>query len=665
MIKDIKIGDMIGLHHKVIKICGGEGKSSFGIVYICKEIRYGIIFALKTFQDNVIQDNCECIQLFKNEAWNWINLNEHPNIVAAYDYLIQDYRPFLRLEAICPKNGKQSLTDYLYDNLEENQIIDWAIQFSFGMEYANSHGVIAHKDLKPDNILIKNNVLKISDFGLSDFIDETFKLNHDNKIQYKGFTGTPAYSAPECFKQQYSVQSDIYSFGIIFYQMINNGILPFYSDTFKGWEILHKTKKPKELNSELWPIISKCLEKDPEDRYENFNELKTDLINLYSKKSDKPHYKPIITQYTNILEDYAEKNLNFGFMEKAEIEYKKAIEENPNNLILRFNFAVSLLNNGKIEESKNIFKELENKKFLIPELYYNLGNIYQIEEEHDKSIEYYRKAIDVSIDNFDYLDAYINIANEFSTIGELLKSIIYLKKALSLKPKCLIIINNLTLSYMKNNNFKEAKELFKNFQKNILNNDFIGNQKEVSGFYFNWGKLYLRENNYQKAFVMFKEAVTRNCDNIEAQLDLMYTEIKFGIDKEDELNELILKFNDNRFKFLLGNLYFIKEKFEEGMNIYNQIIENFDSITGFFMLEYLLSHKEYLKCLISFNKFINEKLEEDDRDIISLTFKGMLYLENNNFEEAEKTLDNVLEIEPKNDIEERYLEVFLYSMGGC
>ena len=43
----------------------------------------------------------------------------------------------------------------------------------------------------------------------------------------------------------------------------------------------------------------------------------------------------------------------------------------------------------------------------------------------------------------------------------------------------------------------------------------------------------------------------------------------------------------------------------------------------------------------------------------------MLYLENNNFEEAEKTLDNVLEIEPKNDIEERYLEVFLYSMGGC
>lgn len=664
MIKDIKIGDTIGLNCKVINVSSG----AFGTVFICKDIRYNITYALKTFHDQYIgrDDEEEIIKLFKQEAWNWIDLNKHPNIVAAYDFMNLDYRPFLRLEAICPENGKQTLTDYLNEELDELTIIDWGIQFAYGMEYAHSHGIISHRDLKPDNILIKNNILKISDFGLADFLDKTFKVTSKSEKEYYKFYGTVAYSAPECFESKYSIQSDIYSFGIIFYQIINNGEVPFYAEYYKDYEILHKTKNPKKLNSDLWPIISKCLEKDQNDRYENFTELKKDLINLYSKKSDKRAYKPIIAKNTNILGDYAEKNLNFGFDKEAEEEYIKAINENPSNFILQFNLGVSLLNNNKIEEAKTIFKELENKKYLIPELYYNLGNIYKTEENHRKSVEYYKIAIDLSIDSFDYLQAYINLANEFRIIGEQIKSIIYLKKALFLKPKCLIIANNLILSYLENNNYKEAKELFKVFEENIKNNDFIGNKKEVSGFYHIWGKLYLNENNYQKAISLFTESLKYDEDNIETHLDLTFIEIKWGMNTEEKLKELSEKYSDNRLKYLLANLYFINKKFQEGMEIYNQLINNeFYLENNFFMLDNLLPNKEYSKLLISFNNFINKNIENNKEDITLLTFKGMILIDMGNFEEADKNLENVLKIEAKNEIEEKYREIFLHSMGGC
>ncbi|MBE6512113.1 MAG: tetratricopeptide repeat protein [Methanobrevibacter olleyae] len=665
MIKEIEIGDIIGLHSEVIKKSSG----AFGTVFICKDIRYDITYALKTFHDKYIgNDNEEeIIKLFEQEAWNWIDLNQHPNIVAAYDFMNLDYRHFLMLEAICPENGKQSLTDYLNDDLDELTVIDWGIQFAYGMEYAHSHGIKAHRDLKPDNILINNdNILKISDFGLADFLDKTFNVISKSEEEYYRFYGTEAYSAPECFDSEYSIQSDIYSFGIIFYQITNKGDLPFYAEYFEDYEILHKTKKPKKLNSDLWPIISKCLEKDSNDRYENFTEIKKDLINLFSKKSDKKPYKPTISQDKSVLGEYAEKNLHFGFNTEAEAEYRKAIEEDPNNFIIQFNLAVSLLNNEKIEEAKNILKKLENKDYLIPELYYNLGYIYTIKEDHEKAVEYYKLSIDLSIDSFDYLQAYINLANEFRIMGEPMKSIIYLKKALSLKQKCLMIANNLTLSYLENNNFKEAKELFKNFEEKIKNNDFIGNEKEVSGFYYIWGKLYLNENNYQKSIAFFTESLKYDEDNIETHLDLTFVEMKCGMNTEEKLKELIKKYSDNRLKYLLANLYFIYRKFHEGIEIYNQlIIDEFYLVNNFFILNYLLPKKEYSKLLISFNNFINKNLENNEDDITLLTFKGMILIDIGNFEEADKNLDNILKIEAKNEIEEKYREIYLHSMGGC
>lgn len=248
MIKNIQEGTIIESDKKVIKIFGGEGESAYGIVYICKNIRYNEIFALKTFQDNILKDSNKeyFINSFKKEASSWIKLNNHPNIVTAANFEIYEGRPFISMEAICPNNGKQSLDDYFNDNLSEIKIIDWGIQFCSGMEYANSHGISSHNDLKPKNILIKNNVLKIGDFGCAKIIDETFKFSSENYKEDDLNYGSYYYSAPECYDNKYSIKSDIYSFGMIFYQLINEGKLPFSSEEYA--KIFRKIKIPKKLN---------------------------------------------------------------------------------------------------------------------------------------------------------------------------------------------------------------------------------------------------------------------------------------------------------------------------------------------------------------------------------------------------------------------------------
>ena len=221
MIKNIKEGTIIGLDNEVIKIFGGEDKSNYGIVYICKNTRFDFIYALKTFQDNILKDSYKeyFIKSFKKEALNWIKLNRHPNIVKAINFEIFDDRPFIAMEAICPYNGKQTLKDYLNDELTEISIMDWGIQFCSGMEYANNNGIISHNDLKPENLLIKDNILKIGDFGCAKVLDKTFKYySEDYKYDDLNY-GTYEYSAPECYKNEYSIKSDIYSFGMCIYYL--------------------------------------------------------------------------------------------------------------------------------------------------------------------------------------------------------------------------------------------------------------------------------------------------------------------------------------------------------------------------------------------------------------------------------------------------------------
>ncbi len=154
---------------------------------------------------------------------------------------------------------------------------NFAVQICMGLEYAHSKSII-HRDLKPHNILISTEgVVKIADFGLARLLDATIYTLPGTVI------GSPLYMSPEQAEgKEADFRSDIYSFGIILYEMAT-GHCPFRGNSS---EIIaqHLTKKPelpRQFNSKipqkLEKIILKSIEKKPENRFNSMGEILSEL----------------------------------------------------------------------------------------------------------------------------------------------------------------------------------------------------------------------------------------------------------------------------------------------------------------------------------------------------------------------------------------------------
>ena len=297
-----KKGDVIGQEYEVYGVLGAGG---FGIVYLVYSRETKNVYALKTFRDEFLTDS-HTRERFRKEASIWVDLERHPYLVRAH--IVEEIagRLFIAMEHIAPdEHGLNTLEGYLRQRPPDlAQSLRWAIQLCHGMEYAYSKGIRCHRDIKPGNIMIgQGKVAKITDFGLAGVLGPSqamsgIKLNTQQgmvglsgqTIEGTGF-GTPTHMPPEQFTDAGSCdeRSDVYAFGIVLYQMASNGHLPFLvplptevaeSESARFWRELHRLHSqapvPK-LDSPLFPIIQRCLEKEPDKRYESFRELREDL----------------------------------------------------------------------------------------------------------------------------------------------------------------------------------------------------------------------------------------------------------------------------------------------------------------------------------------------------------------------------------------------------
>jgi len=299
-----RVGDIIANNYEVRQILGGEGKSGMGIVYVCYDRAYKLIFALKTFQDRYISSKGSQ-KLFEREALVWTKLGRHPNIVRAYWVELLAERLFIVLEYIALDNThRRNTLTHCLGNLAFPEILKLSIQFCDGMEYAYSKGIDAHRDIKPDNIMITaDKTLKIGDFGLAKAFQE-IEIKEDIiskeknpslsifRSQGKRICGTLPYMSPEQFDGYADKRSDIYSFGIVLYQMVTNGGLPFLARTQEEYEKLHKHEKIRISSSLLSPIIQKCLEKEPDKRYQEFATIREELQRLLIKETGEKMIPP-------------------------------------------------------------------------------------------------------------------------------------------------------------------------------------------------------------------------------------------------------------------------------------------------------------------------------------------------------------------------------------
>jgi hypothetical protein len=203
---------------------------------------------------------------FIAELQNWTRFT-HENIVRVYDYNILPV-PYFEME-LCDSSLADIATPL------GTQEAAWVIfNVCDGLKYAHAQRII-HRDLKPRNILLKDGVPKISDWGLSRVISESAST------AVTSFT--PSYAAPEQVTNRAKDQrTDIWQVGVILYELVT-GTLPFTGESMVDVAMSIATKefpRPSGINPdarEIEPVILKCLEKDPARRYQSVPELQKAL----------------------------------------------------------------------------------------------------------------------------------------------------------------------------------------------------------------------------------------------------------------------------------------------------------------------------------------------------------------------------------------------------
>ena len=266
-------------YHVIRKI--GEG--AFGVVWLVEDVMVGDEFILKFLNPQFAADQ-NMIERFMHEL-RYARKITHENIIRIYDLVTIGDSYAISMEYF----PSHSLADELRDQKKQKTTFDLergikAISnICLGMTQAQAAGVV-HRDLKPANILIDDNdLLKIVDFGLA-----AAARKADSRLTKSGIlVGTPTYMAPEQVRgRTIDSRTDIYTLGIIMYEMFT-GRAPYSGDESMAILFQHvegKATPPREINPAIPPaleaIIVKAMAVDPELRFQTFDELRQELMDV-------------------------------------------------------------------------------------------------------------------------------------------------------------------------------------------------------------------------------------------------------------------------------------------------------------------------------------------------------------------------------------------------
>lgn len=262
-------GMFIADRYEVISKIGAGGMSD---VYKAKDHVLGRFVAIKVLKPEFSED-VGFVSKFHTEAQSAAGL-EHPNIVNIYDvgsedglhYIVMEYIEGITLKTYIEKKGR----------LTFKEAVSIAIQVGRGIEAAHNKNIV-HRDIKPQNIMISTEgKVKVMDFGIA-------RAATSNTI-HSDVMGSVHYSSPEQARNGFiDGKSDIYSLGIVMYEMVT-GRVPFDGDTTVSIAIQHLQEEmvppsayAPDLPISLEKIILKCTQKSPSRRYQNIGDLIQDL----------------------------------------------------------------------------------------------------------------------------------------------------------------------------------------------------------------------------------------------------------------------------------------------------------------------------------------------------------------------------------------------------
>jgi len=259
------------------------GKGGMAIVYRARDTMLERSVAVKVLREDYSRDPA-FLDRFRQEAKAAANLS-HPNIVTVHDFgldkgqlfIVMEYVPGTDLKTLIKQRGR----------FTPEEAVPLLIQACAGIGYAHRAGLV-HCDVKPQNMLVTPDMrLKVADFGIARALS-TIHPEEQSDIIW----GSPQYFSPEqATGAAPSPASDVYSLGIIMYEMLT-GSLPFQADTAAELAELHIDTEPVPI-SEMLPhispvleqIVTKVLSKEPSQRYRTADQLGRVLLNFGNAKS--------------------------------------------------------------------------------------------------------------------------------------------------------------------------------------------------------------------------------------------------------------------------------------------------------------------------------------------------------------------------------------------
>lgn len=251
------------------------GAGGFGAVYQGTHLAMKRQVAVKVFRPASVNATNESLERFKLEAVSTCRVN-HPNAVAVLDSGVSTGGiAYLVMELLQGKSLNQLLTTHRV--LSPLRCAEIVIPVCNVLAKAHSLGIV-HRDIKPDNIFLHQSddgeIVKVVDFGIAKLVGDTEEIEVPNLTGTHNLIGTPDYMSPERLNHKpYDGRADVYSVGVMAYQMLV-GKPPFHSDSgFVGVILQHMTKNPDPLRSINQSIpeavdqaVLRALEKNPEAR---------------------------------------------------------------------------------------------------------------------------------------------------------------------------------------------------------------------------------------------------------------------------------------------------------------------------------------------------------------------------------------------------------------
>ncbi|MHB8346807.1 MAG: protein kinase domain-containing protein [Acidiferrobacterales bacterium] len=395
----------------------------YGVVYVVFDGETGEVLAAKTFSDALLHWDGILPHRLKKEALPWLKLDRHRNVVQPRFIRSIDGCPLLFMEYVCGTHlghwiGSTSLTD------NPATILRFALQLCDGLEHAQSNGIGAHRDIRPENCLITaQRVLKIADPGLSRALDDSLigaagdarspsrartradlaELVHGRRSEdgQRGLAAA-AYLAPEQFagSKHVDLRADIYAFGVLLFQMVT-GNLPFSASSWVELEQLHKTLVPLPLLPErhqlFADVIQTCLAKEAPRRFTDFAAVRRQLEQLYRLLTGETGISPPDGEEIEA-EDWDNQGLGqlrFGYLRQALSSFEHALELSPDHPVLWAHKGETLRQLGQSDEAlicHQVSLELDSKCVAA---WYHRGLTLRVLERFSEALACQERAIEL------------------------------------------------------------------------------------------------------------------------------------------------------------------------------------------------------------------------------------------------------------------------------